>query len=108
MQSRTRSRWKPSFLESADEPRGRGRAGPLTTSMLVRRVIKRTPRGERGMDLFSSLLAENMVCFSGPIDDESANLIVAQILYLQSEDPDKDISLYINSPGGSVTAALAI
>ena len=76
--------------------------------MLVPRVITQTPRGERGMDLFSSLLAENIICISGPIDDEVANLVVAQILYLEGEDPDKDISLYINSPGGSVTAALAI
>src|SRR5581483_11821085 len=76
--------------------------------MLVPRVITQTPRGERGMDLFSSLLAENIICISGPIDDEVANLVIAQILYLEGEDPDRDISLYINSPGGSVTAALAI
>lgn len=60
------------------------------------------------MDIFSSLLAENIICISGPIDDEAANLVVAQILYLEGEDPDRDISIYINSPGGSVTAALAI
>jgi ATP-dependent Clp protease protease subunit len=60
------------------------------------------------MDIFSSLLAENVICISGPIDDELANLVVAQILFLEGENPDKDISLYINSPGGSVTAALAI
>jgi ATP-dependent Clp protease, protease subunit len=60
------------------------------------------------MDLFSSLLAENIICISGPIDDYVANLIIAQILYLEGEDPDKDISLYINSPGGSVTASLGI
>lgn len=76
--------------------------------MIIPKVITRTARGERGMDLFSSLLAENIICISGPIDDEMANLIVAQILFLEGEDPDKDISLYINSPGGSVTAALAI
>jgi ATP-dependent Clp protease protease subunit len=76
--------------------------------MLVPRVITRTARGERGMDIFSSLLAENIICISGPIDDDLANLIIAQILYLEGEDPDKEISLYINSPGGSVTAALAI
>ncbi|MEN3332853.1 MAG: ATP-dependent Clp protease, protease subunit [Blastocatellia bacterium] len=76
--------------------------------MLVPRVIIRTARGERGMDIFSSLLAENIICISGPIDDDLANLIIAQILYLEGEDPDKEISLYINSPGGSVTAALAI
>jgi len=60
------------------------------------------------MDIFSSLLAENIICISGPIDDVVANLVTAQILFLEGEDPDKDISLYINSPGGSVTAALAI
>jgi ATP-dependent Clp protease, protease subunit len=76
--------------------------------MLVPNVITRTPRGERGMDLFSTLLAENIIWISGPIDDCVANLVIAQILFLEGEDPDKDISLYINSPGGSVTAALAI
>lgn len=76
--------------------------------MLIPRVITRTARGERGMDIFSSLLAENIICISGPIDDELANLVVAQLLFLEGEDPDRDISLYINSPGGSVTAALAI
>jgi len=76
--------------------------------MLVPTVITKTSRGERGMDIFSSLLAENIICISGPIDDIVANLVTAQILYLEGEDPDKDISLYINSPGGSVTAALAI
>jgi ATP-dependent Clp protease protease subunit len=60
------------------------------------------------MDIFSALLAENIICISGQIDDELANLITAQILFLEGENPDKDISLYINSPGGSVTAALAI
>lgn len=76
--------------------------------MLVPVVITKTARGERGMDLFSSLLSENIICISGPIDDEMANLVIAQILYLEGEDSDRDISLYINSPGGSVTAALAI
>lgn len=76
--------------------------------MLVPRVITRTARGERGMDIFSTLLAENIICISGPIDDDLANLVTAQILFLEGENPDKDISLYINSPGGSVTAALAI
>jgi len=76
--------------------------------MLIPRVITRTARGERGMDLFSSLLAENIIFISGLIDDELANLVTAQILYLEGEDPDRDIFLYINSPGGSVTGALAI
>jgi ATP-dependent Clp protease protease subunit len=76
--------------------------------MLVPRVITRTARGEYGLDLFSSLLADNIVFISGPVDDDTANLVIAQILFLEGEDPDRDISLYINSPGGSVTAALAI
>jgi ATP-dependent Clp protease protease subunit len=76
--------------------------------MLIPNVITRTPRGERGMDLFSTLLSENIICISGPIDDAAANLIIAQILFLEGEDPDREISLYINSPGGSVTAALGI
>jgi ATP-dependent Clp protease protease subunit len=76
--------------------------------MLIPSVITKTARGERGMDLFSSLLAENIIFISGPIDDELANLVTAQILYLEGEDPDRDIFLYINSPGGSVTGAMAI
>ena len=67
-----------------------------------------TPLGERSMDLFSSLLSQNIIFLSGVIDDETANLTVAQMLFLEGEDPDKDISLYINSAGGSVTAAMAI
>ena len=76
--------------------------------MLVPRVTTRTSLGERSMDLFSNLLSQNIIFISGVIDDETANLVTAQILFLEGEDPDKDISLYINSPGGSVTAALAI
>jgi ATP-dependent Clp protease protease subunit len=60
------------------------------------------------MDIFSSLLTENIICVSGPIDDELANLVIAQMLFLEGEEPDREIALYINSPGGSVTAALAI
>ncbi|HZS45624.1 MAG TPA: ATP-dependent Clp protease proteolytic subunit [Blastocatellia bacterium] len=71
-------------------------------------VTVRTPLGDRSMDLFSSLLSQNIVFISGVIDDETANLVSAQLLFLEGEDPDKDISLYINSPGGSVTSALAI
>lgn len=76
--------------------------------MLIPRVITRTARGERGMDLFSSLLAQNIIWITGPIDDEMANLVIAQMLFLEGEDPDRDIYLYINSPGGKVTAALAV
>jgi ATP-dependent Clp protease protease subunit len=76
--------------------------------MLVPRVITRTARGERGMDIFSSLLADHIICIAGPIDDDLACIVIAQILFLEGEDPDRDISLYINSPGGSVTSVLAI
>ena len=71
-------------------------------------VIEQTPRGERGFDIFSRLLRERIVFLGIPIDDNVANIIVAQLLLLDSEDPDKDIMLYINTPGGSVTAGLAI
>ena len=71
-------------------------------------VIEQTPRGERGFDIFSRLLRERIVFLGRPIDDDVANIIVAQLLLLDSEDPEKDIMLYINSPGGSVTAGLAI
>jgi len=76
--------------------------------MLIPSITKRTRRGEIGMDLFSGLLAENIIWIGGPINDGVANLVIAQMLFLEGEDPDKDISLYINSPGGSVTAAMAI
>ncbi len=76
--------------------------------MLVPQVITRTARGERSLDIFSSLLGENIICISGFIDDILANLVIAQILFLEGEDPDKEIALYLNSPGGSLTAALAV
>ena len=75
---------------------------------LVPMVIEQTPRGERSFDIYSRLLKERVVFVVGPIDDHMANLIVAQLLFLESENPDKDIHLYINSPGGSVTAGLSI
>jgi ATP-dependent Clp protease protease subunit len=71
-------------------------------------VVENTGRGERAFDIYSRLLKERIVFIGTPIDDQVANLIVAQLLYLQSEDPDKEIALYINSPGGQVTAGLAI
>jgi ATP-dependent Clp protease protease subunit len=71
-------------------------------------VIEQTPRGERSFDIYSRLLKERVIFIVGPIEDHMANLVVAQLLFLESENPDKDISLYINSPGGSVTAGLAI
>jgi len=81
--------------------------GPIAYNY-VPYVIEQTPRGERGFDIFSRLLRERIVFLGTPIDDNIANIIVAQLLLLDSEDPEKDIMLYINSPGGSVTAGLAI
>ena len=75
---------------------------------LVPMVIEQTPRGERSYDIYSRLLKERVIFIVGQIEDHMANLIVAQLLFLESENPDKDISIYINSPGGSVTAGLAI
>src|SRR2546423_12643721 len=80
------------------EPRG----------IIVPNVIESTPRGERGMDIYSRLLRERIIFVGTPIDDQIANLIVAQLLLLKSEDPDKDIDIFINSPGGAVHAGLAI
>jgi len=77
-------------------------------SQLVPIVVEQTPRGERAYDIYSRLLKDRIVLLGFPIDDHIANLIVAQLLFLESEDPDKDIYLYINSPGGVVTAGLAI
>jgi ATP-dependent Clp protease protease subunit len=71
-------------------------------------VIEQSGRGERAYDIYSRLLRERVIFLVGPVNDQSANLIVAQLLFLESENPDKDISLYINSPGGSVSAGLAI
>ncbi|MDB5194792.1 MAG: ATP-dependent Clp protease proteolytic subunit, ATP-dependent Clp protease, protease subunit, partial [Parcubacteria group bacterium] len=77
-------------------------------SYLVPTVIEKSPMGERAYDIYSRLLKERIIFLSGVIDDDTANIIIAQLLFLQSEDPKKDISLYVNSPGGSVTAGLAI
>ena len=71
-------------------------------------VIEQSGRGERSYDIYSRLLRERVIFFVGPVNDQSANLVVAQLLFLESENPDKDISLYINSPGGSVSAGLSI
>lgn len=75
---------------------------------LVPMVVEQSARGERAYDIYSRLLKERVIFIVGPIEDHMANLIVAQILFLESENPDKDISIYINSPGGSVTAGMAI
>jgi ATP-dependent Clp protease, protease subunit len=77
-------------------------------SVLVPYVIEQTSRGERSFDIFSRLLNERVVFLGTPVNDDVANVIVAQLIHLESDDPDKDISLYINSPGGSVYAGLAI
>jgi ATP-dependent Clp protease protease subunit len=77
-------------------------------SPLIPMVVEQTSRGERAFDIYSRLLAERIVFLGTPVDDQIANLIIAQLLHLESEDPDKDIFLYINSPGGSVYAGLAI
>lgn len=80
----------------------------LISSNLVPMVIEQTARGERSFDIFSRLLKDRVIFIVGPIDDYTANLVVAQLLFLESENPDKEISIYINSPGGVVTAGLAI
>src|SRR5436189_5056634 len=80
----------------------------MQNSVLVPMVVEQTSRGERAFDIYSRLLKENIIFLGTPIDDNVANVIIAQILFLAAEDPEKDISLYINSPGGSITAGLAI
>jgi ATP-dependent Clp protease, protease subunit len=89
---------------------GMTRNSALDTEMLgmVPMVIEQSGRGERAYDIYSRLLKERVIFLVGPVNDHTANLIVAQMLFLESENPDKDISLYINSPGGSVSAGLAI
>src|SRR3989338_3131404 len=77
-------------------------------NQLVPMVVEKSPMGERAYDIYSRLLKERIIFLGGPIEDYTANLIIAQLLFLASEDPKKDISLYINSPGGSVTATLAM
>jgi ATP-dependent Clp protease, protease subunit len=85
-------------------------SGPVTVSdsYLVPMVIEQTPRGERSFDIYSRLLKERIIFIGTPIDDAIANLVIAQLLFLESEDPDADIHLYINSPGGSVSAGLGM
>ena len=86
-------------MQRADEPRDLG---------LVPIVVEQTARGERSFDIYSRLLKERIIFLVGPIDDGVANLVVAQMLFLESENPEKDIQFYINSPGGVVSAGLAI
>jgi ATP-dependent Clp protease protease subunit len=78
------------------------------SNFIIPTVIEQTHRGERGWDIFSRLLKDRIVFLGTPVDDQIANVIIAQLLFLESEDPDKDIMLYINSPGGHVTAGMAI
>lgn len=80
----------------------------MRNSVLVPMVVEQTARGERAFDIYSRLLKENIIFIGTPIDDQVANLVIAQMLFLAAEDPEKDISLYINSPGGSITSGLAI
>jgi len=80
----------------------------IINSGLVPMVVEQTPRGERAFDIYSRLLKERIIFLTGPIDDYISNLVVAQLLFLESENPEKDISIYINSPGGIITSGLAI
>jgi ATP-dependent Clp protease protease subunit len=80
----------------------------MGNSVLVPMVVEQTSRGERAYDIYSRLLKENIIFLGTPIDDAVSNLIIAQLLFLEAEDPERDISIYINSPGGSITAGLAI
>jgi ATP-dependent Clp protease protease subunit len=82
--------------------------GKGSERMLVPMVIEQTGRGERAYDIYSRLLRDNIIFLGTPIDDNVANLVIAQLLFLSAEDPEKDIQLYINSPGGSITAGMAI
>jgi ATP-dependent Clp protease, protease subunit len=85
-----------------------GRLAVGSTASLVPMVVEQTARGERSFDIYSRLLGERIVFIGTPIDDDLANLVVAQLIHLESEDPDRDIALYVNSPGGSLMASLAI
>lgn len=76
--------------------------------MLVPMVVEQTSRGERAFDIYSRLLKDNIIFLGRPVDDDGASLVIAQMLFLEAENPEKDISLYINSPGGSITAGMAI
>lgn len=85
-----------------------GKGGADVLSSLVPMVVEQSARGERAYDIYSRLLKERVIFLVGPVEDHMANLVVAQLLFLEAENPDKDIHLYINSPGGSVTAGMSI
>ena len=89
-------------------PRKKSQVSNTPNSYLVPTVVEQTNRGERGYDLYSKLLKENIIFIGTPIDDGIANLVCAQLLHLESENPDKDVSLYINSPGGNINSVFAI
>jgi ATP-dependent Clp protease protease subunit len=95
------------FLESSRSASNAGMSGPRNLN-LVPMVVEQTSRGERAYDIYSRLLKDRVVFVVGQVEDHMANLVVAQLLFLESENPDKDINLYINSPGGVVSAGLAI
>ena len=95
------------WMSNHEEPRGASAESPQNLG-LVPMVIEQSGRGERAYDIYSRLLKERVVFLVGPVNEVTANLIVAQLLFLESENPDKDIFFYINSPGGSVSAGLAI
>src|SRR5690606_5190503 len=83
-------------------------ASSVVNSALIPMVVEQTARGERSYDIYSRLLKERVIFLVGPVEDYMANVVVAQLLFLEAENPDKDIHLYINSPGGSVTAGMSI
>jgi len=97
-----------SFASNANDPKSVGGLEPMGAGGLVPMVVESSGRGERAYDIYSRLLKERVVFLVGQVEDYMANLIVAQLLFLESENPDKEISLYINSPGGSVSAGMAI
>ena len=101
--------WGTALKERRIPPKKRTRKGGLdVSSILIPMVIEQTGRGERSYDIYSRLLKDRIVFIGQEIDDHVANIVIAQLLFLESEDPDKDIDLYINSPGGIVTAGMAI
>src|SRR5579884_1518375 len=98
----------PGYLFRPPGGGSRNREARVQVAFYVPIVVEQTARGERAYDIYSRLLKERLIFIGGPIEDEMANLIIAQMLYLEYEDPEKEIQLYVNSPGGSATAGLAI
>mmetsp|Transcript_29211 Transcript_29211/g.74929 ORF Transcript_29211/g.74929 Transcript_29211/m.74929 type:complete len:261 (-) Transcript_29211:241-1023(-) len=111
--SNARGCWAPGSGFSSELPLssvhvGRGASQQSPTMALVPMVVESTPRGERAFDIYSRLLRERIISLNGPIDDATSSTIVAQLLFLEAEDPDRTINMYINSPGGVITSGLAI